>query len=210
MYREEEKQMILDNFKNHVIRDHQVLYRSGSPRVEVMTWGNKNGSSNCRIDYMLRNGSLAVYGDLGDAVYCWYGETSLEWISDLNLWYFHGKCCASEYKDGRRPYEWDCRDALREVKRAVRNNIKEDVSEGFFYYRDNPEAKGELKELFGACCEDHNGFHSYCRTGDPAIAINDDDWWEYIPSCGEHIPTRIRMHLIGLKLAFGKPIGRYC
>lgn len=210
MDREEEKQMIINEFKDHAIRDHQVVYRAGSPRVEVMTWGDKNGSSNCRIDYMLRNGALAVYGDLGDAVYRWYGKTTLEWIAGLHLGYFHGKCCASEYKDGRNPHEWDWKSALKEVKEAVRNNIKEGVSYGVFHYRDNPEAKDELRSLFGACCEDHNGFHSYLRTGDPALAINDEDWWEYIPPCGEYIPTRIRMHLIGLKLAFGKPTDQYC
>jgi len=203
---DKEKQRIINTFENHIIRDHQVIFRAGSPRVEVMTWGNKNGSSNCRIDYMLRNGSLAVYGDLGEAVYRWYGETNLEWISGLGLGYFHGKCEASEFRDGRNPKEWDGDSAIKEIKDYLKDYAAEDAK----YYKENPEAKEELKSLFAACGEDYFGYHAYLRNGDPALAINNDDWWEFLPSIGEHIPTRIRMHLIGLKMAFSKEVSRYC
>lgn len=208
-----EKERILNTFENHIIRDHQIIFRADSPRVEVMTWGNKNGSSNCRIDYMLRNGSLAVYGDLGEAIYRWYGRTSLEWISGCNLGYFHGKCEASSEGDGAskgpRPKDWDGDDARSEIQEYVRENIKEDCIDSR-YYQKNPEAKNELRRLLSACGEDQFGYHAYLRNSMPGIAINNDDWWEILPSMGEHIPIRIRMHLIGLKLAFGKEIGRYC
>ena len=190
------------SFKNHIVRDHQVIFRKGSPRVEVMTFGDKNGSSNYRVDYMLRNGALSVYGDLGEAIYRWYGTTTLEWISGLNLGYFHGKCEASEYKDGRSPKEWDGDVAREEIREYIRDDIKSDCID-IRYYKDNPEAKEELRRLLAACGEDHFGYHAYLRTGDPALAIDNCDWWEILPSMGEYIPNRIRLHLYGLKCAFG-------
>lgn len=102
--RKREKENILNWFTDHKIRDHEVIFRAGSPKTEVLTWGHKNGGSFYRVDYMLRNGSLAVYGDLGSAVYRWGGQIDLSWIAGLDLSYFFGKCEASE--DGSRSYDW--------------------------------------------------------------------------------------------------------
>lgn len=208
---EKEKQQILNTFKDHEIRDHQVIFRAGSPRVEVMTWSNKNGSSNCRIDYMIRNGSLAVYGDLGEAVYRWYGLTRLEWIAGLNLDYFHGKCEASGEGEGNyhgaRPHSWDGKQAKIKIQSHIREWIK-DGSTPLGYYKEHKGAKSELKELLRVC-DELVSFDAYLNRGQPDLAVFDQDCWEWLPNTGKVIPIRIRMHLIGLKMAFGKKIGKY-
>lgn len=208
---EQEKQRIINTFENHIIRDHQVIFRAGSPRVEVMTFGDKNGSLNCRIDYMIRNGALAVYGDLGESIYRWYGEISLEWIATCDLGYFHGKCEASSEGDGggqgARPHDWDGDQAKTEIMDSLRERIK-DGSIPTTYYKDTTGAKHEL-EMCLESCHNQQEFCSYCQREDPALAFKDNDWWEWLPSIGEIVPIRIRMHLIGLKMAFNKKIGRY-
>jgi len=69
-----------------------------------------------KIWYILRQSTLMVYGDLGEAIYRWYGpDATLRWVSGCDLQYFHSKCMASE--DGRqvRNYEWNEDLARKEV-----------------------------------------------------------------------------------------------
>ena len=204
---DQEQQSIINTFKDHAIRDHQVIFKQGTPYTEIMTWGNKNGSSNCRIDYILRNGSLCVYGDLGSAVYRWYNDKlTLEWIAGCNFGYFYGKNEAGE--NGARASDWDSDLAEREIKTHIREYMQ-DGSIPTTYYKDEYEAKDELKSLLRAC-GNKNEFDAYLISEQPDIAVNDDDWWEWLPSVGNIAPIRPRMHLIGLKMAVGVEIDKHC
>jgi hypothetical protein len=188
---------IKENFKDHIIRDHQMIYRADCPNVEVMTWGDRRGGSAYRVDYMLRNDTLCVYGDLGEAVYQWYGPTSLEWISSINVGYFHGKCEAS--RTGARGMEWDNKKALKEMKTQVVDIMSCDPD----VYRNSkhPGAKKALKKFLDTEGEKQGLEMLY--SGDPALAFGgDEDWWEWLPTCGEVFPVTTYYH--GLKMAFRK------
>jgi len=186
-------------FENHIIRDYQMIFRIGSPRVETLTWGNEGGGSNYRVDYVLRDGALCVYGDLGEAIYQWYGPTSLQWIADLDLGYFHGKCVASE--NGSMPHDWNSEEAIKTIKDNLRNWLK-DGSIDINYYKDTPGAKDTLRKFLGAT-GNKSELENLCHSGDAKLAFNDDEWWEWVPQCGKELPIGIHAHLFGLKMAFG-------
>jgi len=203
MYDEKvEAQRLIKEFQNHEIRDYQVIYKRGAPRVEILTWGNKDGSSIHRVDYMLRNGSLAVYGDLFEATYVWHNDQlRLRTIAGFGLGYFHQKCHASN--KGRLPHDWDREEAEKEIRSQVRNGVKEG-SIPVDYYKKTEDAKENLRDCLSAC-HDENGMTAFLyNSTDPGLAFKDVDWWEWLPKCGHIIPWEIHAHLIGLKMAFGK------
>lgn len=162
-------------------------------RIEHLRF-QRPGSVVNMIDYMINMRRLIVTGDLGDAVYCWYNHRlSLDWIAGLDLGYFHGKCQASELGTGHDNHEWDEHKALKRIVQEFREdkNLK-----GFREFRE-AEPPIYSKEEFTAWTYERH---------DELVEWFGEDWWDWVPSCGNSIPIRTRLHLIGLKLAFGVEI----
>lgn len=85
-----------DDIRNVWFKNHEAeLNQSGE--ISFLTWG-KPGTIHYKIWYVLHetHGTLMVYGDLGEAIYRWYGKVSFHGIAGFDLHYFHGKTCASE------------------------------------------------------------------------------------------------------------------
>ena len=113
------EEMIKDSFKDHVA-DYSLYHKMDEGgtgvvgSIEVLTW-KKPGTGNYMVRYLVSGNTLCVYGDLGEAIYQWSENVTLEWISNLYLSYFKGKCQASEV--GRDFREWSQRKALKELER---------------------------------------------------------------------------------------------
>jgi hypothetical protein len=66
-------------------------------------------------------GGLTVLGDIGEAVYEWGQDISLEFLASLDFGYFHGKCQASE--SGRDFDIWDVDKAIVQLRGDDEKNV---------------------------------------------------------------------------------------
>lgn len=174
-------------FKDHRIIFHET-FESNLGKIETLRW-QKPGTSIYMVDYVLKGATLFVSGDIGDAVYCWYGPNlSLKAISGMSIDYFHGKCQASEFGRSLKCYEWDESEAEKTVKEYFDNYSTPEKYQKFL------ELSPPLHDPFGLNC--------WAYYNDPSDILGDQDWYEWFPQCGEIYPARIRGHLIGLKMAF--------
>ena len=164
----------------------------GSPgEICTLTWGRPL-TITYKIWYILHesHGTLMVYGDLGEAIYRWYGGTSFRAIAGFSLDYFHGKTCASELGRVTDNYEWDAR--------IAHNTI-------FEYFKERQDCKGYKKfrdsYVSGILINKQEFIAEMCH-GDN-IDMFGSDAWEWIYGAGDVIPIRCQAHLIGLKMAHG-------
>lgn len=79
-------------FKNHVAEFSDF---PNNPNIKTLTWQQPN-TSIYSIHYCIWGRNLAVFGDLGEAIYSWSSNVDWDFLSSCNLDYFHGKCRASE------------------------------------------------------------------------------------------------------------------
>lgn len=187
-------QQIAEWFKEHKATMHEKA-KVGNWEMECLRW-QRPGSWTYGIDYLLKNNTLIVTGDLGDAVYCWSGPfEGLEWIAGLSIDYFHGKCEASELGRNMRNYEWDAEVARKNIHQRFKENRDCKGYNDFFHEQE--------------CLDSADALNEWCQINDPAAVFKDDDWWEWLPQCGRIMPIRTRAHLIGLKIMFGKEL-KYC
>ncbi|MEK6833197.1 MAG: hypothetical protein AABY32_04050 [Nanoarchaeota archaeon] len=157
---------------------------------EALKWKNPE-SSIYSIMYLHYFGHLFVSGDLGEAVYQWSENATLEWISTLPISYFASKCQASE--EGRGYKIWDAETAKEHIidylenddydedknKKQVLSNI---VDDNIFYHLDSERVWCSWLDEYG---DDYFG----------------SDCWEY-GDIGMVTAPRCVMHLAGLKAAF--------
>ncbi len=178
-----DNQLIAD-FKHHIVEHHGIV-KFDNFSMEYLRF-RKPGTSCGLIDYKQIHGRLFVSGDYGDAVYNWFNNNSLEWISKCNLGYFHGKCTASEKGSSLFNKEWDS----NLVEKAVFEKFAEERDcRGFKKYLDANVPTGDKDELI-----------CFCQNIEMDEILNDPDWWEWFIESGETIPVRTRLHLLGLKL----------
>ena len=180
------EEMIKDDFKDHEATIDQYL-KFNNPdekgiEIEVLTW-KKPGTSNYMVRYLVSGNTLCVYGDLGEAVYQWSQDVTLDWISTLDLHYFKGKCQASEV--GRDFKEWSREKAF--------DTLKHMEKEGYFNWSDIELTDG-LDALY-----DSREWEEWLRENGSEIL--GEDYWDWAFSIGHVINTRCMYHFIGLKMA---------
>ena len=178
-------------FKEHVA-EHRTHVTIDSTKEERLIW-KKPGTNINRIDYRRFGGILVATGDLGDAIYQWYGPeggVTLEWIAGLNLDYFAEKCLASEEGAGYK--EWSkeaakiylkqlmAEEGMEKERKAIEGLKKNNVASAFAYV-DSKEDWIEFlnnwgDEVFGSAC------FEYCGIG---TVVN----------------MRCQGHLLGLRMA---------
>jgi len=178
--------------KDHVVLTHRLVgYNRNKASIEELVFG-KPGTIFLRIYYLLQNSTLMVYGDVGEAVYRWHGRRlTFSEISGFNIGYFFEKCRASENGSVLSASDWDADQAKSSI---------------FGHFKDQRSCSGYKKfkeSVFYDTIEDKDEFHSSLRFEDPD-SIFGDDWWDWVPGCGDIIPRRIHMHLIGIKMAMGR------
>lgn len=171
-------------FPKHAI-DLHVVDTDSKTGVEILRW-KAPGTFLYFVEYIARQNTLMVRGDIGEAVYCWPGKISLEWVANHDLSYFHSKCQASEYGRMTQCYEWNDEKAERRI---------------FEYFKDRKSC-GKYHEFLEIIDHDFSQ-EALCHRSDVS-KIMGDDWWEWLGGCGNEIPWRIAGHLVGLKMAFNK------
>ena len=164
-------------------------------------WKNPE-TSNCFMDLIIFRGNLYISGDLGSAVYCWYGKTNPDFLLGCNFGYFHEKCEASG--NGRNGMEWDEEAAKKWLKDQREDFI--DDNEGDAHLE--AVAKELFDDLLGVS---HSKFEwqlflSGCHqsSDDPVTEVFGDDAYSdtRIWTAGEVPMARSILHWQGMKMAF--------
>jgi len=181
-----EKNIRKNWFAKHQVIHHEII-GSDLGRLEYLRW-QEPGTSVFWVDYILKNATLFVSGDIGEAVYIWSQPFSLLGISQCSLDYFHGKCTASEWGRTCECYEWDSATAKKTIK------------EHFEEY--STLEKYEIFKQSHAPLDNKNEFIAWCYYNNIKDIFDDNDFWEWGYNCGDIIPGRIKGHLIGLRMAF--------
>lgn len=151
----------------------------------MLIWREPN-SSNFSTRYIIYGNTLLVFGDIGEAAYCWSQAISWEFITGCDWHYFMGKCRASEA--GRNFTDWDDKKAIDELKE---------------YLEIHKPTKGtkSISELL----EDAEGYahnkHEWCQWiyNDECDEFGDDD--HSLADAGEVPHCRGIGHWVGIKMA---------
>ncbi|MHB9074626.1 MAG: hypothetical protein ACYC6G_14005 [Desulfobaccales bacterium] len=185
-----------DNIIKHWFPNHtrEIEWKAPAPvgqgEIEFLRWGQPGTCVN-RINYLRCSNQLFVCGDLGEAIYGgWDKGYPLEWIAGLDLSYFAGKCQASE--TGREYFEWSEEEARKRLT-------------DYFNNWDNPAAQAAKARDMGAFSSlySEGEWHEFMSHYGPDLL--GDDYWE-MGNVGRKVNIRCQGHLIGLKMAFGKPL----
>lgn len=179
------KEMIKKNFENHVATINQYVNFDKEIKgidIEVLTW-KKPDSSSYMIKYIVTDNTLCVYGDLGEAIYRWSSPITFEWLANLDLSYFKGKCQASEV--GRDFKEWNQNKALN----ALKNFAKDEYFEWLQF-----EATDGQSSLYSNA--DWKEWLSH--RGHDVLGV---EYWEWAYDIGFTTNTRCIYHFLGLMMA---------
>lgn len=98
-------QFIEKQFKHHSATAWRTSKCGDLERDTRRVLWAKRGTSAYKIEYSWWPGYLVVTGDVGEAVYSFYPDMSMEDFAGSDLYYFASKCTASE--DGRGFESWD-------------------------------------------------------------------------------------------------------
>lgn len=80
---------------NGWFKNHRTTIRFQSPEIIILEW-KRPEYGDYAVRYLIYRNYVVVTGDLGDAIYGFGGEMTLEKLSAFDWHYFSGKCCASE------------------------------------------------------------------------------------------------------------------
>lgn len=101
----------------------------------VIDWHNANGSSNCRVRYVINeaDGELHISGDLGSAVFYWYSHNTWQDLASYSksLDYFLSKAEASSESPN-----YDYERAVSQLKWRFERNEWEEIGLDEFSYDD--------------------------------------------------------------------------
>ena len=171
-----------EQFKDHVV----TLTQDGS--FARLVWQNCDGSNICRIVYMWRGGLLLIYGDMGDAVFTWYGvNLNLSFLGSVNIDYMLSKCQASEV--GRDFRQWNSDAAEDWVK--FFNEDREDYG--------LPPLTADQKEGIQHACQNQHEWLEFIQSTEGEKAFGEDIWESWDVGLIPH--TRFVAMWLGLRLA---------
>lgn len=186
MTREQQEKMIREEwFKDHIAKF------SDEGRFKSLEWRHPNGGSNYWCRFIISGSFLIVFGDVGDAVFCWGQNLTWEWLATMDVGYFEGKCQASE--DGRRYRSWDSDKA----KKALEEMFAEEGMDS---------AKEKFEGLWGwnYITSQHEWWSFLGADGHSVFCGNTDG----LGSIGEVISIRCQGHLIAIKMAVAQEAER--
>lgn len=92
----------IDDCRTRWFSDHRATLIQ-NPDVTIINWSRQGDwTYGCR--FLIHRRWLTVVGDIGEAVYAWGQDVSMEFLAGLDFGYFHSKCEASE--TGRQFEQW--------------------------------------------------------------------------------------------------------
>lgn len=155
--------------------NHKAEVKKADEVVTVIYWQNPD-TWNYACRYFIHRRWLMVVGDLGEAIYEWGQDISLEFLSKLDFHYFHGKCRSSV--TGCRYQQWDSNVAYTNLSSL---GFDSQLLDGLNRNSCEDEYRNVAKEVFDA-------------TGDPDTA-------SAIASCGLIPHLHAVAHFTGLQMA---------
>jgi hypothetical protein len=169
-------------FKDHVA----TLTTHGD--LQVLDWSNPETICySCR--YVFDGYKMYISGDIGSAVFDLTWKADVHSFNKVSIGYFTEKLAA--FSDPKRDFSSE-----KAVKR-LRERLKDIKYEGIEY---DHEAMRELFEHARNSREQWEWVEAVHEHED-LISKLDRDYWEWIYTCGDEIPTRVYAYLIGLKMA---------
>lgn len=166
--------------------------------IVFIDWHNANGSGNCRVNYMIneKTGELHISGDLGSAVFYWYGKNTWQNIASYSksLGYFLSKAEANS-EEGYYDEE------------KARRELEEYFSEENWDNQDIEEELGCTRaELIDRAMERWNKYGAGEFSNE---AFDEDETVEFlhdndIYSAGHTVSTRERLWAVGLQMILEK------
>lgn len=190
---------VVDGTKWFADHEAKVMHENKETNFLHVRW-KKPGSSTYWMDLFVTYDSLMVRGDLGEAIYCWHGRVTPEFLLDCELDYFMGKCEASE--KGRKPTDWIKAVALEwldEQKRYMLECCDGDLS------KEESERFDEVCDELRALADSKQGWLNYVNEhyhDEIQEAFGDDAWESGVFSAGEVVDVHNILHWHGMKLAF--------
>ena len=189
-------------FKNHVATIKK--YGEGKEEIIIIDWREPK-SCHFYVNYIIFKNRLYVYGDIGEAVYCWSSEIGLNFLKRISLDYFASKCEASE--TGRDYEDWDqdkayesAIDILKEQYEDekcvdIKNLSEKETEEILNQWIEEKDEFLTFDELRDACYT-KDGWYNFLSEHQEFFGC---DFYEY--SGGTIIHIRCDGHLTGLKMA---------
>jgi hypothetical protein len=156
--------------------------------LKVLVW-KKPGTSMYYCRYVFDGSKMYVSGDIGEAVFWFTEKADLFNQCAYSLEYFESKLAA--YGESRRDFDSEkAIKALKEWAKELRKNNTE-------YDHD------DMKTLFDDCrdCSLTNHWEHILSNHSDWIGEIDCDYWEWMYSVGDEIPSRIKGYLVGLNMA---------
>ena len=140
-------------------KDHRanMLGNPITPAAKVISW-EKPQSLNYGCRFIIHRRWLCVVGDIGEAVFEWSQDLTLEFLASLDFGYFHSKCRASA--SGNKFEQWNPREAWQSLKQLE----QEYGHDGITKY---------TKELTTGSCKDEYEYAArkfYEKTGEAELA----------------------------------------
>jgi hypothetical protein len=184
-------------------KDH-VATLTEYKEVSILEW--KEPKTNVfAVKYIMSGNILSVSGDLGTAVFkLTWNASNLESYKGINVLYFHEKLSA--YCENK--WDFDRELARKELVESIEYIEERDDD----YYIDSDKgqtARDAVKSLRNMIQVIDNEVISlkYWRV---ALDVNDfygfnnydADCWEWLPNIGKVVPSRIKLYLIGLQMAW--------
>ena len=174
----------------------KLLYEDD--RFFILDWRRADGSVIYYVNYMVdkRRGVLTVTGDLGESIAVWYNSVTPEklssWISDIGYYIDKIKCSSDLYT-------YDSDDVIKDMKQYISDETIQEYVESQTLYEDSEEVWEALKENVERSVERT----SFVPTSELVEIISDmdDDYWDWIGSCGRRIDLRVYLWAVGFQMA---------
>ena len=169
-------------FKNH----KATLTTYGD--IQVLEW-QEIGTNVYSCRYVFDGNKMYISGDIGSAVFELTWKADVHSFNKVGIHYFDEKLRA--YSAERRDFNAD-----KAVKR-IREWLKNIKNDGIKY--DHDEMRGLFEKARGS--SEHWEWVETIHWHERFLSELDDDYVEWIYTCGDEIPARVYAYLIGLKMA---------
>lgn len=161
-------------------KDHRatMLGNPITPAARVISWENpKSWNYGCR--FIIHRRWLCVVGDIGEAVFEWSQDITLEFLASLDFGYFHSKCQASN--SGRDFEQFDGEVAWKNAGQYIEELRALPPEDRHEHYAEEMEVLDSLDQ--SSCKDDYDtaARDIYDATGDAETASTVSDWGK-VPS----------------------------
>ncbi|WP_303820940.1 hypothetical protein [Ruminococcus flavefaciens] len=179
-------------------KTHKAKMLHEDDRYFILDWRRADGSVTYYVNYIVdkERGALIVSGDLGESIAVWYNSVTPEklssWISDIG--YYIGKIkCSSDL------YTYDSDDVIEDMKQYISDEDLSAYAESNYRYDSADDVLETMKEEI----EPSVTMTSFIPSKELSeiLVDMDENYWEWIGSCGRRIDLRVYLWAVGFQMA---------